>query len=126
MRNLRVLDLDFLTSHTKIRRPGTESSVFWKFLCDIESIQLNTSINMEELTLRAPAGVLRMELSSSFWKNVAEMLDGPGYRYFRNINVVVGRCEVGNLGQESVENWIKEQLFGCQARGTLRVTFDKP
>lgn len=124
MPKLRILDLDFLTSSTKIQRPGSESSVVWKFLRDIESVQMSSNMNMEELILRAPADVLHNEFSLTFWKNVAEILDGPGFRYFRNIHIDVGRCNVGNLDQDAVKKWIREQLGGCQSRGILRITFE--
>jgi hypothetical protein len=125
MPKLRSLDLDFLTSSTKIQRPGIESSVIWKFLRDIESVQMNSTMDIEELTLRAPEYVLRNELSSSFWKNVSEILDGPGFKYFRNIHIVVGKCDV-RKGRDAVEKWIRDQLGGCQSRGILRVTFENP
>jgi hypothetical protein len=59
-----------------------------------------------------------------FWKDVAEVLGGPVFTYFKKVEICVGHCG-GDESEGVMEEWIRLRLKECHDRGILRVTFRK-
>ena len=68
--------------------------------------------------------MIRFEFGLEFWKDVAEVLGGPVFAYFKKVEICVGHCG-GDESEGVMEEWIRLRLKGCHDRGILRVTFRK-